>query len=118
MKTYYIFITLFIILINAVNASESSLSDQELFDKASHLNDKGNHDEAFKIYSLLADKGYAGAENNLGYMYKSSVGTEQNYEKADITSLQYFTSFQRRRRYQLPGTCEHAGLSFFLHQHR
>ena len=82
MKIYYTLIILFTLLANPVNASENTFSDEQLFEKASQFNDEGKHKEAFKIYTTLANKGFSGAENNLGYMYKSGIGVKQNYEKA------------------------------------
>ena len=42
---------------------------------------------AFKWYKIAADNGNAVAQNNLGYMYETGQGVEQNYAKA----IEYYT---------------------------
>lgn len=63
-------------------AGEYTQEDSELFDKAYKYNQEGKHKEALDIYTFLANKGHADAENNLGYMYKSGIGVVKDYEKA------------------------------------
>lgn len=48
------------------------------------LNAYGNKDyqTAFKIFQNLGNKGDAGAQNSLGYMYRYGEGVKQDYQKA------------------------------------
>ena len=78
----YFFLFVVIIFTQSALAAEYTVEDHELFNKALLLNQQGGHKKAFEIYTSLAEKGHADAENNLGYMYKSGVGTKQNYQKA------------------------------------
>jgi len=80
MKHFILFAA--IMLTQSAQSAEYTVEDHELFNKASFLIEEGNHKEAFEIYTLLAEKGHADAENNLGYMYKSGAGTKHNYQKA------------------------------------
>ncbi len=39
-------------------------------------------DSAFHLFKFLAERGYADAQNDLGFMYVNGIGVEQDYEEA------------------------------------
>jgi len=43
---------------------------------------KNDYKEAFKLFRLSAEQGYASAQNNLGGMYDQGQGVPQDYKKA------------------------------------
>jgi len=44
--------------------------------------DSGDYARALRVWERLADQGDAQAQNNLGYMYKTGLGTPVNYQRA------------------------------------
>jgi TPR repeat protein len=48
--------------------------------------DEKQYDKALEYFLLDADKGFANAQNNLGYMYQNGYGVE----KSDMKAVQYY----------------------------
>ena len=57
-------------------------SNDVLFDDAYDLYTKKDYQKAFEIFTDLANKGYAKAQYQLGYMYLYNEGVEKDLEKA------------------------------------
>ena len=56
--------------------------DFEEFAKAFDAQQHGDNETAFKKYRVLAERGYAPAQYNLGVMYQKGVGVPQNFSAA------------------------------------
>ncbi len=54
----------------------------EPFDDALSAYNRGDYTTALQILRSLADQSHAGAQNNLGYMYKNGQGVAQDYAEA------------------------------------
>lgn len=52
------------------------------YDEGWRAYEAGDYATAIRIWERLADQGDAQAQNNLGYMYKTGVGTDVNYQRA------------------------------------
>ncbi len=57
-------------------------SDDALFEQGVAFYAKGAYEQAFKTFQSLSIKGKAGAQYNLGHMYKEGQGVGRDYEQA------------------------------------
>ena len=65
-------------------AKEAETHSPEIQCKLGEYYQKNNNsEEAFKWYSLAAEKGYPNAQYNLGLIYYNGEGVDTNYEKAN-----------------------------------
>lgn len=53
-----------------------------LFEKAQDLYWKGNYNEAFSLFRIIAEQGNPKAQSNLGLMYRNGKGVNKDYSKA------------------------------------
>ena len=71
-----------LLIIGCAGCSPSEESADDLFRKGCRWDEKKNYDEAAKYYRQAAEKGHAGAQNNLGVCYKKGEGVEPDDAKA------------------------------------
>jgi len=60
----------------------SSVARADDFDDAIDVYQKGNYVQAIELFRLLAEQGNAGAQDNLGVMYRNGEGVTQDYQEA------------------------------------
>ena len=53
-----------------------------LYETALQINQKGDHESAAKILSILADEGYSLAQYMLALYYEREIGVPKDYSKA------------------------------------
>jgi len=58
------------------------ISAVEAFANGVKAKDQKNYSEAMRWYRMAADQGYAGAQNNIGVLYKNGSGVAQDYSEA------------------------------------
>jgi TPR repeat protein len=75
MKKWILFIAAILLLCSSVARADD-------FDDATDAYEKGNYDQAIELFRLLAEQGNAGAQNNLGVMYRNGEGVTQDYVRA------------------------------------
>ncbi|NLW04840.1 MAG: hypothetical protein GX029_06395, partial [Pseudomonadaceae bacterium] len=68
--------------IEADKQAEAILQATADFNAALKADKAGNYQEAARLYKLSADQGNASAQFNLGDMYKSGEGVQQDYQEA------------------------------------
>ena len=52
------------------------------FDEGMAAHERGDYATALREWSPLAEQGHAGAQNNLGFMYRNGQGVPQDYAEA------------------------------------
>jgi TPR repeat protein len=62
------------------------MSENENYQIGLKFYNEEQYDKALKYFLLEADKGFANAQNNLGYMYQNGYGVE----KSDMKAVQYY----------------------------
>jgi TPR repeat protein len=65
-------------LIGCVNPGWAS----DVADRCQQLYENGQYEQAFPVCRKAAEQGYAKAQNNLGLMYYSGQGVQQDYAEA------------------------------------
>jgi TPR repeat protein len=75
MKKWILFVAIILLLCSSVARADD-------FDDAIDAYQKGNHDQAIDLFRLLATKGNAAAQDNLGVMYDKGKGVTQDYQEA------------------------------------
>ena len=84
----YFIIFIINILIAAPSTNQLSLDNKDLktkeeyFDEGMAFLDFGNEKSAFNSTKKSAEMGHVGAQNNLGVMYGTGVGTDIDIEKS------------------------------------
>ena len=64
----------------------SGAANARPFDDALAAANRGDYATAFRLYRPLADQGYDGAQNNLGFMYANGQGVTQD----DATAVKWY----------------------------
>lgn len=65
-----------------VGVSEDSSSSKALFFEADKQRDAGNLKNAFRLFSMAAERGNTSAQINLGYFFDMGIGTPKDEKKA------------------------------------